>query len=128
MDLTLPEWLHSTGRVLLRLLPLAVLTIWCLWAVNWRKAWPVLAAGGWAPLVLIGLMAAAVWPMIWPVPLRIAGLGTMPNGVWQPIAVALVLCVVLFCGWVQSRSGYTPPEVDLNPPTHDHGHDAHAHH
>src|SRR5262245_36577162 len=34
---------------------------WWLFAVNWKKAWPVLAEGAWAPLVLLILVGALVW-------------------------------------------------------------------
>ena len=44
MDLNLPTWLHDLGRTGLTLLPGGVFTVWCLFGVNWRRAWPVLAA------------------------------------------------------------------------------------
>ena len=127
MESTLAEWFPIINRVLLKLLPGGLLCVWCLWAIDWRKAWPVLRDGGLAPLVLIGLMSAAVWSLVWPRPLPILGLGAILNGVWQVGAVAVLIGVVLLCGWLQSRSGYAPPEFDLDEPAHDAGH-AHEHH
>ena len=74
MDLTAPAWFYDVGQTLLKLLPGGLLTVWCLWAVNWRRTWPVLAAGGWVPLVLIGLMAAYVWSLVWPTNALVLGL------------------------------------------------------
>jgi hypothetical protein len=125
MDPTLPDWWHTTGRIYFRALPIGLLAIWCLWAVNWRRAWPILAAGGWLPLVLIGLMAAAVWSLIWPAPANIFGLFLIPNGLWQFEAVGLLIGLVLFCGWLQSRSAFVPPEINLDEPAHEHGDHAH---
>ena len=87
----------------------------------------MLAAGGWAALVLIGLMGAAVWSFVFPEPIRVPGLGTVSNGLWQLCASALLIGVVLFCGWIQSRWGYTPEEFNLDEPAHHH-HDGHEHH
>ena len=44
MDPNLPPWLNDLGRTLLTLQPGGVFAAWCLWAVNWRRLWPVLAA------------------------------------------------------------------------------------
>jgi hypothetical protein len=134
MDLTAPAWFYDVGQTLLKLLPGGLLTVWCLWAVNWRRTWPVLAAGGWVPLVLIGLMAAYVWSLVWPTNALVLGLFVVPNQLWQLGSVAVLIGVVLFCGWLQTRYGWEPPEISLEPPAHGHGHDhghgpeAHAHH
>src|SRR5262249_30749969 len=101
MDLTLPTWLQQLGWILLKLLPGGILTVWCLWAVNWRKAWPVLAVGGWVPLVLIGVMAAVVWSRVWPYDVIVLWFLPVPNGLWQFGAVAILIGVALFCGWLQ---------------------------
>jgi hypothetical protein len=132
MEFPISGWLQAYGRILLQVSLIAGLAIWCLWAVNWRRAWPVLAAGGWAPLVLIGLMAAAVWSLIWPAPANIFGWFILMNGFWQLMAVTLLIGLILFCGWLQSRTSFVPHEFNLDEPAnghHDHGHDhAHAHH
>lgn len=131
MSASFPPWLYQTYWVTLRLLPLIALIAWCLWGINWRKAWPVLAMGGWIPFVLIGIMAAMTWSLVFPRPAQVLGIMTLPNGLWQSCAVALLLCVVLFCGWLQTRLGWYPPEISLEPPAHHgenhHGHDDHGH-
>lgn len=128
MEPMLADWPPPTGRVLISLLPMGILVVWFLLAVDWKKAWPVLAAGGWAPLVLIGLMGAYVWTLVWPRDLHLP-LGYLDNGLWQFLAAALLIGVVLLCGWLQSRWGHAPPEFNLDEPAHhggDHGHhDAH---
>ncbi len=130
MDFSLPTWLYEVGRTLTRLLPGGILVAWCLWAVNWRRLWPVLADGGWAPLVLIGLMAAACWSLIWPVDAVVFGFLRVPNGLWQVGSAGVLIGVALFCGWLQTRWGWSPPEIVLEPPAHapaPHGHDDHGH-
>ena len=34
---------------------------WCLFGINWKKAWGVLAQGAWAPLVLAMVLVALAW-------------------------------------------------------------------
>jgi hypothetical protein len=116
--------------VLLQLVPAVLLAIACCWAIDWRRAWRVLAAGGWAPLVLIAIMAAAVWTFLWPTPVLVLGSFTVANGVWQFGAVGLFVGLMLFCGWLQSRTDYAPPEFNFDEPvhTHDDHSPAHAHH
>src|SRR5262245_54508727 len=122
MDPIVTDWLWQAGRVLTKLLPGGILTAWCLWAVDWRKAWPVLAAGGWVPLVLIGVMAGAVWSLVWPTNALVFGMVTVPNGLWQLGAVGVLIAVALFCGWVQTHYGRPPAEVDLAPRAAAHHH------
>ncbi|HEV3255736.1 MAG TPA: hypothetical protein VG013_02530 [Gemmataceae bacterium] len=94
---------------------------WALWGVNWRKTWPVLARGGWAPLVLLVVFIALAWSQILPE----AWYG-VPNFWWQLGAVSLLAAATLFCGWLQDVLGWTPAEVELEPPAvpdaHEHGH------
>lgn len=127
MDFLISNWWQDNSRLLLRASLVGILVVWCLWAVNWRKAWPVLAAGGWAPLVLIGLMAAAVWSMVWPQPADVFGWFTLMNGFWQLLAVGLLIGLVLFCGWLQSRTSWVPYEYNLDEPAHEHDHHGHDH-
>ncbi|HEY1377411.1 MAG TPA: hypothetical protein VGF55_11490 [Gemmataceae bacterium] len=130
MDFILPAWLSDSGRAALRYLPVVVLFIWCLWAVNWRKTWPILAEGGWVPLVLIGVMAAVVWTLVFPSNVIVLGFIPMANGLWQLGAVALLIGLVLSCGWLQTRNAWYPPDISLEPPPpaplHGQGHDNHA--
>lgn len=105
---------------------------WWLWAVNWRKAWPVLAGGAWVPVVLLVVSAALVWSQIAPAPLSL-GFGFIPNFWWQLGLTSLLACSALFLGWVQSVRGWAPPEIPIYPPEtehagdHGHGH-GHGHH
>jgi hypothetical protein len=118
MDWQLPVWLQEVGRTALALVPVGLFVVWCLWGVNWRRAWPVLADGGWAPLVLIALMAAFVWSRVWPSTAIVVGLIPVPNVLWQLEAVGMLVGVALFCGWVQTRLGWFHAEIDLDPPAH----------
>jgi hypothetical protein len=124
-----PPWLYELAHILVRLLPIVAFVAWCLWAIDWRKAWPILAAGGWVALVLIGGMAAAVWAFVFPAPHVLFGSVVVPNGLWHLAAVASLICLALFCGWLQGRLGWYPPEISFAQPpadAHDHGHDGHA--
>jgi hypothetical protein len=94
--------------------------------VNWRRAWPVLAEGGWMPLVLIGIMAGFVWSRVSPSDMIVLGIFVVPNVLWQLGTVALLICLILICGWLQTRYGWYPPEVNLEPPPP--SHDPHASH
>src|SRR2546429_612275 len=56
---TLGELFAVLGQLIVQLAALAghwilliLLIAWALLAVNWQKAWPVMASGGWAPLPL----------------------------------------------------------------------------
>jgi hypothetical protein len=111
-----PDWLDRVGGVLLHLLPGGVWCAWWLWAVNWKKAWPVLAQGAWAPVVLLMLMATLAWSRISPGEWQCLGLLTLPNGWWQLGGVIILTATALFCGWVQGQFNWTPEEVAVEPP------------
>lgn len=99
--------------------PLILWCAWWLWCANWSKIWPVLAHGGWVPVVLLMLIAALVWVQIF------------PGGAWRFGIVCLWVLVALFCGWLQGQFGWTPPEISVEPPAeaeHGHGHHDHGHH
>jgi hypothetical protein len=97
---------------------------WCLWAVNWKKTRHFLAAGAWAPAILLVILVALVWSRID----ADAWLG-LPNFWWQLGYVSLLAGLAMFCGWVQSVMHWTPHDINLEPPAHGHGHDhGHAHH
>src|SRR5690348_7845597 len=97
----------------------SLLLLWLAWwlgAVNWRKAWGVLAQGAWAPVVLFVLMGALVWSQIAPADLYLfGGNAPIPNFWWQLGGVTLLLLSALFCGWLQGVFGWTPPEIDFDP-------------
>jgi hypothetical protein len=107
-------------------LPLLPVALWCVWwlcCVNWEKAWPVLARGGWIVVVLLGLVSALVWSSIFPRPM-----GGLPNFWWQAGAVTALILAGLLCGWLQGKLGWTPGPVDFYP-KHEHGHgQPHGHH
>ncbi len=127
------DWLNDLGRLLLNLLPWALWCVWWLWAVNWRKAWPMLAEGGWAPVVLLLIMTAFAWASIDARPCNCLGFWTVANGWWQLGSVGLLAALALFCGWLQGYFAWTPPEISVEPPPPEHDHHdghaaAHAHH
>ena len=120
------DTLTRVGAILIALLPGAVWVAWWLGAVNWKKLWPVLAGGAWAPAVLLLLLAAVVWSRVAPGPLPLLGLGTLPNFVGQLVCVTALAGVALFCGWLQGRLGWRPAEVSVEPPAAESdGHTAH---
>lgn len=96
---------------------------WWLWGVNWKKAWAVLGQGAWVPLLLLSVLGAAVWSQIAPSSYQCLGLFTVPNFWWQLGAVGLLVALTLLCGYVQGALGWTPAEVELEPPATEHGHD-----
>ena len=121
---------EGLGRVFTILLSLLPVGLWCAWwlgAVNWKKAWPVLAQGAWVPVVLLMLMATMAWSRIAPGPCDCLGSVKVPGPWWQLGAVCALVALALFCGWVQGYFGWTPPEVSVEPPPAAHG-DGHAHH
>lgn len=99
---------------------------WWRWAVNWKKVWPVLAQGAWAPVVLLCVLGAMAWAALVPTDCHCLGLVTVANFWWQLGGVGLVLALTLFCGWLQGVFQWTPPAYAVEPPAHDHGH-AHGH-
>jgi hypothetical protein len=104
---------------------LIVWLVWWLWAVNWRRIWPVLAQGAWMPVVLLLVVAAIVWSQISPSTITLFGAVPLGNFWWQLGAVALLAGLALFCGWLQGVFGGVPPDINLEPPppvTPEHGH------
>jgi hypothetical protein len=116
MDSSVSAWFQEYGHAVLHVVTVCVYVAVCLWAVNWRRGWPVLAEGGWMPLVLIGIMAAVVWAEVFPGPALALGFIPLPNGVWQLGAVAVLIGVALACGWLQTYYGWYPPEINFDPP------------
>jgi hypothetical protein len=98
---------------------------WWLWGVNWKKTWRVLGDGAWAPLLLMMLMVALVWSRLDPADCSCLHLFTVPTFWWQLGQVSLLVAVAFLCGWLQGVFGWTPEEINLEPPVHagyDHGH------
>lgn len=104
-----------------------------LWAVDWRKLWPRLAEGAWAPLTLIGVMVALMWTSLAPEPWAIGNVALVSFW-WHLLAVAALIGSALFLGWLQGVMQWLPPEVAIEAPAaaghgHDHGHgEAHGGH
>jgi len=129
----LRDMLVQLTPLLVALLPWALWCVWWLWGVNWRKAWPMLAAGGWVPVVLLMIMSSLAWAAIDARPCACLGFLVVPNGWWQLGEVSTLAALALFCGWLQGYFGWTPPEISVEPPPPEHDHydghaPAHAHH
>jgi hypothetical protein len=115
--------LEGFVTVVLHLLPFVV---WCagwLGAVNWNRAWPMLAGGGWVPVLLLMVVATLVWAHVTPAPW-----GAIPNGWWQFGIIGGLVALALFCGWLQGYFGWAPQEMSLEPPPVAHGPAGHGHH
>jgi WD40 repeat protein len=108
-----PSLMELVLQVLVNCIPLMAWIAWCLWGVNWDKTWPVLAQGGWIPLVLIAVGGAFVWSQVAPSDRSFPGLSLVPNFYWQLGSVAGLIAVALFCGWLQGIMGWTPAAIGL---------------
>ena len=105
------------------------LLAWCcfwLFAVNWKKAWSVLAQGAWMPLVLLTCFVPFVWSRIQWTNCTSVGTLPIPNFWWQFITVLLYVGVAFFCGWLQGYFHLSPFEMEIEPAVEAHG-DGHGH-
>jgi len=132
---TLWQLVMNLGTLVVELLALAVhwslilaWLAWWLWGVNWKKVWPVLAQGAWAPLVLLIVLAAMTWSRLDPVPCTCLGFITLPNFWWQLLGVSLLVGLTFLCGWLQGVFGWEPADVNLDPPAASAHAADHAHH
>jgi hypothetical protein len=113
---------------------LIVWVVWWLWGANWKKIWPVLAGGAWAPVVLLLVVAALVWSQIAPTAGLLFGFIPVGNFWYQLGWVCSLAALALFCGWLQGILHWAPAEIELEPAAahghgHQHGHTAtHASH
>jgi hypothetical protein len=119
---TLGQLVVNLGTLLVLLLALALrwsLVIawlaWWLFAVDWKKVWPVLARGAWAPVLLLLLIVALVWAQLEPAEGTFLGVVSVPNFWWQLGGVSVLTAVALLCGWLQGVFGITPPEISVEP-------------
>lgn len=129
---TLWQLVLTLGQLLVELLQLGFnhflvlfFLAWCLWGINWRKTWPILARGGWAPVVLGLFMSALAWSRLAPGDCNCLRIMTVPNFCWQLGYVSMLAASALFCGWLQDYFGWQVPELQLDPPApehHEHGH------
>lgn len=72
-------------------------------AVNWKKAWPILQRGGYIGLFLLMFVAVLVWGAIAPPPEgthSLFGL-TVSNYAGKLIYVTTLTCIAILCGSVQ---------------------------
>jgi hypothetical protein len=132
----MPQWLANVCAVLLALLPLGLWIAWWLGAANWKRVWPALAAGAWAPVLLLMAVATLAWSRLDARPYDFLGVVSIPNVWWQLGAVCALAAAALLCGWLQGYLGWTPEEVSLEPPVshdehdpllaHMHAHEGHA--
>ncbi|MCS6977661.1 MAG: hypothetical protein NZM31_11740 [Gemmatales bacterium] len=102
---------------------------WWLWATDWRKFWPTLAHGGWAPVVLIALIVALALTMVVPASQVVLGV-EIGSPWWQLGAVTVAVLSMLVCGWLQGILHWEPaepPQLAAAAATHDHGHHGQGH-
>ena len=130
---TLVQLVETLWRLFLEIGGLAgqhlLLIVWVAWwlgAVNWNKAWGALARGGWMVVVLLTVLAAIAWSAIAPSSFDVFGLFQIGNFWWQLGASTLIALLALFCGWLQGVFGWTPAEINLEPPAP--AHVEHGHH
>jgi len=115
-------WTDTFMPILGLLIPVLLWMAFWLFAVNWSRVWPTLREGAWAPVVLLGLLAAIVWSQLSAAPCCPI-VAALPNFWWQLGCVALLIGCALFAGWLQGVLNYAPVEVSVEPPAHhDHGH------
>jgi hypothetical protein len=126
---TLLTLILEIGALAVRHALLIAWVAWWLGGVNWTRAWSILAKGGWVVVALLTVLAALVWAALAPGSYDCLGLFSIGNFWWQLGAVALVVLVALFCGWVQGVFGWAPAEIELAPAVAGHA-DQHgsAHH
>ena len=89
---------QSALQMLTLLLPVALWCAFWLWAVNWKKAWPVLAQGGWAPVVLLMFTITLAWSRIAKEPYDGLGFVMIPSFWWQLGTVMFLVALAFFCG------------------------------
>ncbi len=125
----LRDFLSLLWTIVLPLLPVGLWMAYWLWAVNWKKTWPVLRMGAWLPVVLLILVSAGVWSRIAPGPCTCLKFVTIPNFWWQLGIVSTLAALALFCGWLQGYKNWAPAELAVVDPPEgdDHGH-VPAHH
>jgi hypothetical protein len=108
---------------------LMVWVAWWLWGVNWKRAWPILAQGAWAPLLLLMVVSALAWSRIAPSSCLLLGVIPIPNFWCQLGYVGMLVALMFFCGWLQGVVQWAPADINLDPPPAGHGDDhGHGHH
>jgi hypothetical protein len=83
-------------------------------AVDWRKAFPVLQRGGFVAVLLLMFVAVLVWGAVAPPPEGthyLFGL-TVSNYAGKLIYVTTLTCVALLCGSVQLNGAFGPGSAE----------------
>ena len=80
---TLLTLLVEVGAFALGHILLIAWIAWWLGGVNWNRAWPALARGGWIVLILLSVLVALAWSAMFPSSLNFLGQFTLPNFWWQ---------------------------------------------
>ena len=116
-------------------LPLLAWVGFWTFAVNWAKAFPILARGGFVGILLLMFVAVLVWGAVAPPPEShhiLFGL-TVGNYAGKFIYVTMLTCITLLCGSAQLSGTFgklcefpDEPE-DGGHGAHGHNHDDHAH-
>lgn len=124
------ETLQSILQFVLALVPWVLWTLFWLLAVDWKKLWPVLGQGAWAPVVLLILVSSMVWASIEPGPCDCLGFVTVPAVWWHLGGVCALAGLAFIGGWLQGTWGLAPREIEIDPPASDdhHAHDGHGGH
>ncbi len=83
-------------------------------AVNWKKAYPVLQRGGFIGIFLLMFLAVMVWGAVAPPPEETHSLFglTVSNYAGKLIYVTTLTCVALLCGSIQLSGTFGPGEED----------------
>jgi hypothetical protein len=124
----MPHWVDGLLSLLIVLVPYALWTLYCLFAINWKKMWPTLAEGAWVPVLLLIVLIALVWSQIRASDMTLFGVIHVGNFWWQLGALLLLTGLGLFAGWVQDRYDWAPFDYAVEPAEHGHPHDhVHAH-
>ncbi len=98
---------------------------WALFAIDWKKTWPILVKGAWIPLVLVVCVTASVWSQLFPREVTFFEAIDVGNFWWQLVVVSFITVLTLLCGWLQGVMGLTPYQIEIDPPApeaHAHGH------
>jgi hypothetical protein len=112
------------------LLPWLPVVLWCVWwlcCVNWKHVWPVLARGGWVPVLLLMYLISLAASYVAPSSCDCLRFVVIPNFWWQFGVVCALVGVALICGYVQEQLHWMPAEVSFDPAPAPGGH-GHGHH
>lgn len=107
--LSMGQVLVAVGQLVTPWLPLILLVLVSLLAVDWRRAWPVLVSGGWIGIVILGVTIASVWNFLHPMKELVQPIDglTLQSWVIRVVETTACLLIMLACaGW--QLSGFHP--------------------